>query len=93
MFEITEYKARIFHTLISLFDSTFCKKVHMTRKCHKSQSTAPRVFINHSPMSVATKAKIYSEDKNLLENYSVYCKFGNFREDLIFEKLRICEVS
>ena len=22
-----------------------------------------------------------------------YCKFGNFREDFIFAKLRICEVS
>ena len=22
-----------------------------------------------------------------------YCKFGNFREDIIFAKLRICEVS
>ena len=24
---------------------------------------------------------------------SKYCKFGNFREDFIFAKLRICEVS
>ena len=30
----------------------------------------------------------------LTELYSgKYCKFGNFREDLIFAKLRICEVS
>ena len=26
-------------------------------------------------------------------NYLFYCKFGNFREDIIFAKLRICEVS
>ena len=24
---------------------------------------------------------------------ATYCKFGNFREDFIFAKLRICEVS
>ena len=29
--------------------------------------------------------KVYRRD--------IYCKFGNFREDFIFAKLRICEVS
>ena len=39
----------------------------------------------------------YTEKSNKKQNKTknnirTYCKFGNFREDFIFAKLRICEV-
>ena len=47
-----------------------------------------KVFAVH-PMSWVVSGLMFL----LEENYMEYCKFGNFRESLIFAKLRICEVS
>ena len=65
------------------------KPVHRTNliiRCNEFNSVMPD-GISH-PYQLGQRANMCH-----FACYIIYCKFGNFREDFIFAKLRICEVS